>query len=157
MMIKMANPAEVLTSSVNSLREQMRWRASLSRSWSSRLHEPWNHNLHYHRVIIDVIAPDCQRALDIGCGQGALTRRLRQLVPEVTGIDRDERSIALARSRAQVRFPDVGYVHAEFLAEPVKPGSSATGRIVPQTPGTGAQTLSSRRFPTSRRSAGRHP
>src|SRR5258706_15966784 len=90
MMIKVANPAEVLTSSVNSLREQMRWRASLSRSWSSRLHEPWNHNLHYHRVIIDVIAADCQRALDIGCGQGALTRRLRPLVPEVTGIDRDE-------------------------------------------------------------------
>jgi len=65
------------------------------------LHEPWNHNLHYHRVIIDVIAPDCQRALDIGCGQGALTRRLWPLVPEVTGIDRDERSIALARSRAE--------------------------------------------------------
>ena len=95
----------------------------LSRSWSSRLHEPWNHNLHYHRVIIDVIAPDCQRALDIGCGQGALTRRLWPLVPEVTGIDRDERSIALARSRAQARFPDIGYVHAEFLAESVKPGS----------------------------------
>jgi len=87
------------------------------------LHEPWNHNLHYHRVIIDVIAPDCQRTLDIGCGQGALTRRLWPLVPEVTGIDRDERSIALARSRAQARFPDIGYVHAEFLAESVKPGS----------------------------------
>ena len=41
----------------------------------------------------------------------------------MTRLDRDERSIALACSRAQVRFPDVGYVHAEFLAEPVKPGS----------------------------------
>jgi 2-polyprenyl-3-methyl-5-hydroxy-6-metoxy-1,4-benzoquinol methylase len=87
------------------------------------LHESWNHNLHYHRVIIDVIAPDCQRALDVGCGQGALTRRLRPLVPEVTGMDRDERSIALARTRGQARFPDIGYVQADFLAETVKPGS----------------------------------
>jgi hypothetical protein len=29
--IKVANPAEVLTSSINSLNEQMRWRATLSR------------------------------------------------------------------------------------------------------------------------------
>src|SRR5260370_35817114 len=101
------NPAEVLTSSVNSLSEQMRWRASLSSSRSSRLQESWNHNLHYHRLIIDVIAPDCQRSLDVGCGQGALTRRLRPLVPDVAGMDRDERSIPLARTRAQAPLPDI--------------------------------------------------
>jgi 2-polyprenyl-3-methyl-5-hydroxy-6-metoxy-1,4-benzoquinol methylase len=123
MMIKAVNPAEVLTSSVNSLSEQMRLRASLSSSRSRRLQESWNHNLHYHRLIIDVIAPDCQRGLDVGCGQGALTRRLRPLVPDVTGMDRDERSIALARTRGQARLPDIRYVQADFLAESVKPGS----------------------------------
>jgi SAM-dependent methyltransferase len=122
MMIKAVNPAEVLTSSVNSLSEQMRWRASLSSSRSSRLQESWNHNLHYHRLIIDVIAPDCQRGLDVGCGQGALIRRLRPLVPDVTGMDRDDRSIASARTRGQARFPDLRYVQADFLAESVKPG-----------------------------------
>jgi len=54
--------------------------------------EPWNHNLHYHRVIFDAVLPGCEQALDVGCGTGALTRRLRRLVPHVTGIDRDERS-----------------------------------------------------------------
>src|SRR5262245_4893771 len=83
----------------------------------------WNHNDHYHQLIIDVIAPDCQSALDVGCGQGALTRRLRQLIPHVTGMDRDERSIALASACAQAKFPDIRYVQADFLAEPVEPGS----------------------------------
>jgi SAM-dependent methyltransferase len=84
----------------------------------------WNHNDHYHQLIIDIIAvtvSDCQSALDVGCGQGALTRRLRQLIPHVTGMDRDERSIALAR--AQAEFPDIRYVQADFLAEPVESGS----------------------------------
>jgi 2-polyprenyl-3-methyl-5-hydroxy-6-metoxy-1,4-benzoquinol methylase len=81
----------------------------------------WNHNDHYHQLIIGIIAPDCQSALDVGCGQGALTRRLRQLIPHVTGMDRDERSIALAR--AQAKFPDIRYLQADFLAESVEPGS----------------------------------
>jgi hypothetical protein len=69
MIVKAANPAGVLTSPLNSLSEQMRWRAGLARSWSGRLQQSWNHNLHYHRVIIDLIAPDCQSVLDVGCEQ----------------------------------------------------------------------------------------
>ena len=87
------------------------------------MHESWNHNDHYHRVIIDVIGSDCLSALDIGCGQGALTRRLRQLVSDVTGMDRDERSIALARASAEAQFPDIRYVQADFQAESVEAGS----------------------------------
>ena len=59
----------------------------------------------------------------MGCGQGALTRRLRSLIPDVTGIDRDERSITLARASCQALFPDMRYVRADFLAACVKPGS----------------------------------
>jgi 2-polyprenyl-3-methyl-5-hydroxy-6-metoxy-1,4-benzoquinol methylase len=49
-------------------------------------------------VIVDAIPRGCERALDVGSGTGALTRRLKHLVPHVTGIDRDERSIRLARA-----------------------------------------------------------
>lgn len=35
--------------------------------------EPWSHNLHYHRMILEAIPPGCERALDVGCGTGALT------------------------------------------------------------------------------------
>ena len=83
--------------------------------------EPWNHNVHYHRVIIDSIPPGCARALDVGCGTGALTRRLRQFVPHVTGVDRDERSIELAGAHPGAE--DIGYLLADFLASPFEPES----------------------------------
>ena len=60
-------------------------------------------------------------ALDVGCGTGALTRRLRRLVPQVTGIDRDLRSIELARSHPAAH--GVNYLHADFLAAPFGPES----------------------------------
>jgi SAM-dependent methyltransferase len=83
--------------------------------------EPWSANLHYHRVIFDAIPPGCERALDIGCGQGALTRGLRGTVPHVTGIDRDERSIELAR--AHPRAGDIDYLLGDFLTASFRPGS----------------------------------
>jgi SAM-dependent methyltransferase len=38
-------------------------------------------------------------------------------------MDRDERSIALARTHGQARLPDIRYVQADFLAESVRPGT----------------------------------
>jgi SAM-dependent methyltransferase len=72
-------------------------------------------------VILDAIAPGCAHALDVGCGTGALTRRLRRLVPRVTGIDRDEQSIKLAR--AHPGAGDIGYLLGDFLATSFEPGS----------------------------------
>jgi SAM-dependent methyltransferase len=84
--------------------------------------EPWSHNLHYHRVILDAIPPGCERALDVGCGTGALTRRLKRLVPHVTGIDRDERSIQLAR--AHPGAAGIRYLLGDFLIAPLEPASA---------------------------------
>jgi SAM-dependent methyltransferase len=78
--------------------------------------QPWSHNLHYHRVILGAVPAGCGRALDVGCGTGALTRRLRRVVPAVTGIDRDGRSIALAVSHPGAG--DISYLHGDFLAWP---------------------------------------
>jgi len=83
--------------------------------------ERWNHSLHYHPVILDALPAGCEHALDVGCGQGALTRRLTTLVPHVTGIDRDERSIELAR--AHPHAGDVDYIHADFLTSRFAAGS----------------------------------
>jgi SAM-dependent methyltransferase len=77
--------------------------------------------LHYHRVIVDAIPGGCERALDVGCGTGALTRRLKQLVPHVTGIDRDERSIQLAR--AHPGATGIRYLQADFLTASFEPAS----------------------------------
>jgi SAM-dependent methyltransferase len=83
--------------------------------------EPWSHNLHYHRVILKAMPPRCARALDVGCGTGALTRSLRRYVPHVTGIDRDERSIEFAH--AHPGGSGIGYLRGDFLATSFEPGS----------------------------------
>ena len=83
--------------------------------------EPWNHNLHYHRVILGAVPAGCDRALDVGCGTGALTRHLRQAVPQVGGIDRDERSIELARVHPGA--DGISYLQGDFLTTSFEPGS----------------------------------
>jgi SAM-dependent methyltransferase len=85
------------------------------------LPEPWSHNLHYHGAILRAAPAGCQTALDVGCGQGSLTRRLTTIAREVTGIDQDERSIEIAREHqggASIR-----YLCGDFMDAPVEPGS----------------------------------
>ncbi|MGC0363741.1 2-polyprenyl-3-methyl-5-hydroxy-6-metoxy-1,4-benzoquinol methylase [Rhodococcus sp. 27YEA15] len=50
----------------------------------------WNHNTHYHRLILDAVPTGARSALDVGCGNGLLSMELSNSVPEVTGIDLDE-------------------------------------------------------------------
>ena len=82
--------------------------------------EPWNHNSHYHRVVVAAVPAGCDSALDVGCGTGRLTRELRRVIPRVTGIDRDEQSITVARTRD--RAGDIEYRCGDFLDLPLKPG-----------------------------------
>jgi SAM-dependent methyltransferase len=72
-------------------------------------------------VILDAVPAGCKHALDVGCGTGALTRRLRRLVPRITGIDRDKQSIKLAG--AHPGAGDIGYLLGDFLATSFEPGS----------------------------------
>ena len=72
-------------------------------------------------MILDAIPPGCERALDVGCGTGALTRRLKRLVPHVTGVDRDERSIQLAR--AHPGSTGIRYLLADFRTAPLESAS----------------------------------
>ena len=81
----------------------------------------WNHNIHHHPVILDAVPADARRALDVGCGDGYLTRQLRARVPEVVGLDLHEPSLAMALEDA----PDDGprYALGDVLAAPFPPGS----------------------------------
>ncbi len=89
----------------------------------------WNHNVHYQPVILGAVPPRCGLALDVGCGDGMLACRLAERCTEVTGIDRDDRIIALARAQAQAQAQDraheghVTFVAADFLAYPLPEAS----------------------------------
>jgi 2-polyprenyl-3-methyl-5-hydroxy-6-metoxy-1,4-benzoquinol methylase len=81
----------------------------------------WNHNLHYHPVILNAVPDGCERALDVGCGEGILARQLSHVVRHVSAIDRDEPSLDLAR-----RHPasaGIEYLLGDFLTYPLEPTS----------------------------------
>src|SRR5579862_4976284 len=91
----------------------------------------WNQNVHYQPVILRAVPPRCGPALDVGCGDGMLACRLAERCTEVTGIDRDDPMIALARERERqrARTPSreheghVTFVAADFLAYPLAEAS----------------------------------
>ena len=81
----------------------------------------WNHNIHYHRLILDAVAHGCQQGLDVGCGDGMLARELRRVVARVAAIDCDEP--AIDRARQQDDGAGVAYLRGDFLACVFRPAS----------------------------------
>jgi SAM-dependent methyltransferase len=79
----------------------------------------WNHNVHYHPVVLDAVPDDCGEALDIGCGEGLLVRKLAERVRGVTGVDRSAEMIRLARERS-AHIATASFAEADFLDDPPK-------------------------------------
>ncbi|MGP3970393.1 class I SAM-dependent methyltransferase [Streptomyces sp. 6N223] len=61
----------------------------------------FDHNDHYHRLLLRQMPPGCATALDVGCGTGRFARRLSGLGVEVDAIDRSEEVIARARALSE--------------------------------------------------------
>ena len=80
----------------------------------------WNHNIHYHGVVLAAAPPKCARALDVGCGEGTLTRDLCRVADHVTGIDLHAPSIMRAREQNE---PLIEYLHGDFFTHPFQTAS----------------------------------
>jgi 2-polyprenyl-3-methyl-5-hydroxy-6-metoxy-1,4-benzoquinol methylase len=74
----------------------------------------WNHNIHYHPMILSQVPAGARTALDVGCGEGMLTRALRSRVPSVVGVDLDSPSLELARAAGE----NITYVCGDVLTHP---------------------------------------
>lgn len=84
----------------------------------------WNHNIHYHQLILAAAPRPCSLALDVGCGQGLLTRELRSVSERVIGIDLHKPSIMAARVAARAQGGDgVEYILGDFLEHEFEPAS----------------------------------
>jgi ubiquinone/menaquinone biosynthesis C-methylase UbiE len=81
----------------------------------------WNHNTHYHPLLLRALPRGCERALDVGCGEGILARELRQRVPHVSAIDIDENSLEIARQ--QDPAAQIDYLLGDFLTLQFQPAS----------------------------------
>jgi SAM-dependent methyltransferase len=76
----------------------------------------WNHNVHYHRAVLAAVPDGCRTALDVGCGDGLLARKLATRAATVTGVDRSPEMIRQACDR-QPR--NVTFLEADYLDETV--------------------------------------
>jgi SAM-dependent methyltransferase len=73
----------------------------------------WDHNAHYHGWLLRRLPAACARALDAGCGTGALTRLLAERMQSVDAVDRSE--IMIARAGAAAGGSAVRWVHGDLL------------------------------------------
>ncbi|MEU6548924.1 class I SAM-dependent methyltransferase [Streptomyces sp. NPDC046915] len=75
----------------------------------------WNTNVARHPGILRRVPAGCGDALDVGCGDGLLVRKLAGRAKRVTGIDKSPEMIAHARALA-AGHPDVTFIEGDFLA-----------------------------------------
>lgn len=81
----------------------------------------WNHNIHYHQLLLDAVPTDARRVLDVGCGEGMLVRQFAERGGAVVGVDPDEPGIELAI--ASTHTTNVDYVLGDVMTFPFEPGS----------------------------------
>jgi ubiquinone/menaquinone biosynthesis C-methylase UbiE len=74
---------------------------------------PWNHNEHFHGWIMHNLPDRRHAAVDIGCGEGVLVRKLATRFAQVTGIDRNEGMTAAASARLR-GFAQVSIQRGDF-------------------------------------------
>jgi SAM-dependent methyltransferase len=72
---------------------------------------------HYEELLLSRLPARCERALEIGCGTGAFTRRLAERARHVLAIDLSPEMIAVAAERSRAHA-NIDYVVADVTAWP---------------------------------------
>ncbi|MFI1655797.1 class I SAM-dependent methyltransferase [Streptomyces sp. NPDC020472] len=74
----------------------------------------WNTNVARHAGVLRAVPGGCGEALDVGCGDGLLARKLAGRARRVTGIDLSPHMIDRARRDAG-GHPGIAFVQGDFL------------------------------------------
>lgn len=82
----------------------------------------WNHNTYYHRALLRRLPRHCDRALDVGCGDGTFAHALAGRCDVVVALDPDAEQARTARGFCADRA-NVEVVHSDLLTAPLEPGS----------------------------------
>ncbi|EME52054.1 class I SAM-dependent methyltransferase [Amycolatopsis decaplanina] len=77
----------------------------------------FDHNDHYHPLLLDQLPPGPGVALDVGCGSGRFARRLAATGMHVEAIDRSGPMIDLARAAGSPGPGTISYRQADVVAE----------------------------------------
>lgn len=79
---------------------------------------PFDHNDHYHRLLLRHVPPGARTALDVGCGTGRFARRLVGLGCRVDALDPDPETLAAAEASGG----GPRYRRADAATEPLPSG-----------------------------------
>jgi len=82
----------------------------------------WNHNIHYHDIVLQAVPPSCHRALDIGCGAGLLARQLARRCEVVLAIDADRDTLTRALAASPLEA-GIQFVEGDAMSYPFPEGS----------------------------------
>jgi ubiquinone/menaquinone biosynthesis C-methylase UbiE len=63
----------------------------------------WNHNNHYHDLLLKHVPSNCDEALEIGCGAGEFSRKLSQRAKHVLALDLSPEMIGIAKERSSAQ------------------------------------------------------
>ena len=75
----------------------------------------WTQNNHYHEFLLRRVPPRCSRALDVGCGTGAFSRRLAEKSQQVIAIDLSSEMIRVALTR-KAHSANIEYHVADIMS-----------------------------------------
>lgn len=81
----------------------------------------WDHNLHYHSLLLRHLPTCCGKAADVGCGTGAFTRQLAARFDHVIGLDLSAEMLAVASKRA-AGLKNIRYVQTDVMKDPLQAG-----------------------------------
>ncbi|MGQ4516357.1 methyltransferase domain-containing protein [Streptomyces sp. DW26H14] len=98
--------------------------AGAGASTRDELFDYWNHNAQHHPRVLGAVPAGCVSALDIGCGDGLLVRKLARRVGSVVGVDRSPEMVRLARARAG-EASNTRFLAADFVKSRAETGSEA--------------------------------
>ena len=70
--------------------------------------ENWNHNIHYHKFLLERVPPGCRESLELGCGTGIFSRLLAERSEQVLALDLSPHMIRIAQERSK------GYSNIDF-------------------------------------------
>ena len=76
--------------------------------------EGWTANNHYHNSLLKHVPPNCENALEIGCGTGAFARDLAKVCKRVTALDLSSEMIRIARARS-AQFGNLEFLLADAM------------------------------------------
>jgi ubiquinone/menaquinone biosynthesis C-methylase UbiE len=74
----------------------------------------WTANNHYHDSLLRHVPPNCQNALEIGCGTGVFARELARVCGRVVALDLSSQMIRIARTRSE-QFDNVEFQLADAM------------------------------------------